>query len=162
MSNGVQNRNAEFEISITPSQSDLTESQFAALTYAPVCCLSELPEFSSEAELISANCIDGTKLRGLGADSDSDFTLSVFYQSDCEGQDELRDLAEAKDGISYAVRKVYSDGVTGVTTPTTVYARVIWTGFNDGGGGIEDFVTHTFTGAVVQGPLFVKPGPVSP
>lgn len=160
-SGGVQNRNAAFEICLTPQASDLTDNQFDQLTYVDVCCLSELPEFGSEAELISANCIDGTKLVGVGADSDADFTLSVFYMSDCEGQDELRDMALAKDGVAYAVRKVYSDGVTGTTSPTTVYARVVWTGFNDGGGGIDDFVTHTFTGAIRQGPVFVKAAAIS-
>lgn len=158
---GVQNRNAAFEICLTPQPDDLTEVQFSALTYVDVCCLSELPEFASEAEMISANCIDGTKLVGVGADSDTDFTLSVFYMEDCEGQDELRDMALAKDGVAYAVRKVYSDGVATVSTPTTVYARVVWTGFNDGGGGIDDFVTHTFTGAIRQGPVFVKTAAIS-
>lgn len=158
---GVQNRGAKFEICITPQPTDLTEAAFAALAYVDVCCVSELPEFSVEANLLTENCIDGTRLQGVGADEATDFEVSVFYMANCAGQGNLRTIAMAKDGQAYAVRKVYSDG-NASQTATTVYARVIFTGFNDGGGGIDEFVTHTFSGAVQQDPVFVAPAPITP
>lgn len=160
MANGVQNRGAKFQICTTAQPNDLTANAFAALTYEDVCCVQELPEFSVEANLLSENCISGERITGVGADEATDFEVTAFYMADCEGQEDLRDIAMAKDGQAYAVRKVYSDGVSGVSTATTVYARVIWTGFSDGGGGIDDFVIHTFSGAVQQDPIFVSPAAV--
>lgn len=158
---GVQNRGAKFEICTTPQPTDLNEAAFKVLSFVDVCCVSELPEFSVEANLLTENCIDGTRLQGVGADESTDFEVSVFYMADCAGQGSLRTIAMAKDGQAYAVRKIYSDG-SPTKTPTTVYARVIFTGFNDGGGGIDDFVTHTFSGAVQQDPIFVAPTNITP
>ena len=63
-----------------------------------------------------------------GADEDSDFEVTWFYDPDCAGQDNLREFGLAKSSQAYAVRKIYADAVAGVTTPTYVYARVIFSG----------------------------------
>lgn len=153
-------RGQKFEVCITPQTDDLTQSEFEALTYIPICCLQETPELSSSANIISENCISGERIRGVGADEDSDFELTWFYDKDCVGQDEVRDFGLAKSSTAYAVRKIYADGVTGVTTPSYAYARVIFSGYTDNGIGIDDVQTQTVMGSVVQGPLFVKPEPV--
>lgn len=153
-------RGQTFQVCITPQTEDLTLTDFAGLVYVDVCCLQETPEFSSEANIISENCISGEKIRGVGADDDSDFEVTFFYDNACVGQDNLRTLGLAKSSLSYAVRKVYNDGVPTVSTPTTVYARVIFSGFVDAGIGIDDVQTQTVSGSVVQGPLFVKPAPI--
>lgn len=155
--NGTQIRGQQFQICTTPQPSDLTAVQFAALTYVDICCLQETPDFSVEANILTENCIDGRRLVGVGADEASEMEVSFFYMADCPGQDALRALAMAKTNVPYAIRKVYSDGVPGVSTPTTVYARVIISGFTDNGGSLEDFQTHTVGGSVVQDPIFVKP-----
>ena len=142
---------------------DLTPVQFAALVYEEVCCMQEMPEFSQEANILTANCISGERFTGIGADEGTDFTASYFYVADCDGQDDIRALAQSVTSNQYyAVRKQYADGVAGVTTPTTVYALVLFSGFTDGGGGIEDEQTHTVTGTIQQGPVIVKPAPVGP
>lgn len=142
---------------------NLTPTQFAALVYEDVCCMQEMPEFSQEANILTANCISGERFTGIGADEGTDFTASYFYVADCEGQDDIRALAQTVTSTNYyAVRKQYADGVAGTTTPTTVYALVLFSGFTDGGGGIEDEQTHTVTGTIQQGPVIVKPAPVGP
>lgn len=153
-------RGQAFQVCTTAQNSVLDATQFGALTYVPVCCLQETPEMSSEANIISENCISGERIRGVGADEDSDFEVTWFYDSACAGQDSLRTFGLAKSSSTYAVRKVYADGVAGTTTPTYVYARVIFSGYTDSGIGIDDVQTQGVMGSVVQGPLTVKPAPV--
>lgn len=150
----------QFQVCVTPQNDDLTPVQFAALTYVDVCCLDETPEFSSESNIISETCISGERIRGVGASEDSDFTVSWYYDSGCSGQDTLRGFGQAGTGATYAVRKVYADGVSGVTTPTTIYARVIFSGYTNAGIGIDDVQSESVTGSVVQGPVVVKPASV--
>ena len=149
-----------FQVCITPQGTDLTPIQFAALTYQDVCCLQETPEFSAESNMISETCISGERIRLIGAPEDSDFEVSWFYDSGCVGQDSLRTIGLSKTSLAYAVRKVYADGVTGVTTPTTVYARVIFSGYTDAGIGTDDVQGQSVSGSIVQGPVFIKPAPV--
>ena len=153
-------RGQAFQVCVTPQDSDLTVVQFAALTYVDVCCLQETPEFSVEANIITENCISGERIVGVGADDGTDFEVTWFYDSECVGQDNLRTIGTAKSSQSYAVRKVMADGVTGVSTPTTLYARVIFSGYSHGGIGIDDVQTETVSGSVLQGPIIVKPAPV--
>lgn len=155
-------RGQTFQVCVTPQNADLNASAFAGLTYVDVCCLSETPEFAAEANIISENCISGDKIRLVGADEDSDFEVSWYYDSACTGQGSLRTLGLAKSSNAYAVRKVYNDGVATVTTPTTLYARVIFSGYTNAGIGIDDVQTESVTGSIVQGPLFVAPAPITP
>lgn len=157
---GVSFRDFKFGVCTTEQPSDLNAVGFGGLTYVDVCCLAEVPEFSSQLNVITENCIDGSRLTALGADEPADGELTVFYVDNCLGQEELRDMALAKDGKIYAVQKLYSDGVSGVTTPTVEYARVMFTGFTSGSGGIEDFVQHTFSFTIQQGPLLVEPASI--
>ena len=161
MANAVGNRGTVVSICATAQQPTLTAAQFAALTYVEICCTEEVPEFSSEANMVTSNCISGERLSWAGADAESDLEIVYYYQSSCVGQATLRGLALAKNGQSYAVKKVLNDGVAGTTTPTTSYALVVLGGFSDGGGGIDDAVMHTVSGSLIQGPVFVAPTPIS-
>lgn len=153
-------RGQDFQVCVTPQNTVIDAAGFAALTYVSVCCLQETPEFSSEANIISENCISGERIRGVGADADADFEVTWFYDNECAGQDNLRTFGLAKASTAYAVRKVYADAVAGVTTPTYVYGRVIFSGYTDSGIGIDDVQTQTVMGSVIQGPLTVKPAAV--
>lgn len=149
-------RGQQFQVCTTAQNDELDASEFGALTYVDVCCIQETPELSSEANIIAENCISGERIRGVGADTDTDFEVTWFYDNACTGQDNLRTFGLAKSSTAYAVRKVYADGVSGVTTPTYVYARVIFSGYKDSGIGIDDVQTQGVMGTVVQGPLVVK------
>lgn len=149
-----------FQVCVTPQSADLNAAAFAMLTYVDVCCLDETPEFSSESNIISETCISGERIRGVGSAEDSDFTVSWYYDSGCAGQDALRGLGQAGTGLTYAMRKVYADGASGVTTPTTIYVRGIISGYTNSGIGIDDVQSESVTGSIVQGPLVVKPAAV--
>lgn len=153
-------RGQQFQVCVTAQTGDLDAAGFGALTYVDVCCLQETPELSSEANIISENCISGERIRGVGADNDTDFEVTWFYDNACTGQDNLRTFGLAKSSVTYAVRKAYADGVAGVTTPTYVYARVIFSGYMDSGIGIDDVQTQGVMGSIVQGPITVKPAAV--
>lgn len=153
-------RGQKFEVCVTPQSGDLTAVQFAALTYIEVCCLNETPEMAAEANIISENCISGEKIRLVGADEDGDFEVGWYYDSACAGQNTLRTLGLAKTSQTYAVRKVYADGVAAVTTPTTIYARVIFSGYTNAGIGVDDVQSESVAGSIVQGPVFVGPASI--
>lgn len=159
MADKVAGRAQKFEICTTPQTSDLTAVQFAALTYIEVCCLQDTPTLASTNSIISEDCISGEKIRLVGASEDSDIEVVYFYDSACAGQTSLRGLGLAATRSAYAVRKVYGDG-TSATTPSTDYARVIFSGFSDDGVGIDDVQTHTVSGSIIQGPVFVAPAPI--
>lgn len=156
--NGVQNKGIELQISVAaPQNEDLTASEFEALVYIDICCASELPEFGRETEFLSEHCISGEEVIGVGAATGMETEVSYFYRSDCAGQNFLRNNEGGID--AYAVRKVYPDA-TPTTTATTVYTRVRLGGWNDGGGGVDDFVTHTSSWKIAQDPILVAPEPI--
>ncbi len=158
--NGVQNKGILLEISIAaPQNNDLTASEFAALTYVPICCASELPEFGNETEFLSEHCISGEEIIGVGASTGMETEVSYFYRASCQGQQFLREnsVSGSTDMLNaYAVRKVYPDG-TDDATPSTIYSRVMIGAWSDGGGGVGDFVTHTSSWKMAQDPVFVEP-----
>lgn len=160
MADKISGRGQLFQVCVTPQNSDLTNVQFASLTYVDVCCLDETPEFSTEANIISENCISGERIRLPGAPEDSDFEVSWFYDSGCAGQTQLRNLGIAASQNMYAVRKVFADGIAGTRTPTTIYARVVFSGYTNAGIGIDDVQSESVSGAIVQGPVVVLPAAI--
>lgn len=151
-----------FQVCITAQPSDLTPSAFAALDYVDVCCLEEGVEFSFNSNIISATCMSGQRVRLVGAPEDSDFEVTFMSDNSCAGQETIRNFGLAQSNNIYAVRKVLSDGVAGVTTPTTIYARAIFSGYTHNGVGVDDVQTETVTGSVVQGPIYVEPAAITP
>lgn len=160
MANGIQNKGVKLEISTAlPQNADLTAVQFAALTYVEICCVSELPEFGQETEWLSEHCISGEEIVGIGAGTGMEIDIPYFYMSGCAGQSFLRTQGLSPTLNAYAIRKVYPDA-TSPATPTTVYSRVRIGAWNDGGGGVDDFITHTASAKIVQNPVFVAPAPI--
>lgn len=157
--NGVQNKGIMLQISVAaPQNVDLTEAQFKALTYIEICCPTELPEFGNETEILSEHCISGEEVVGIGAATGIETEVAYFYRDACAGQNFLRN--NSKDNInSYAVRKIYPDG-TPTKTASTIYSRVMLKAWNDGGGDVSGFITHTSSWKIMQSPIFVTPAPI--
>ena len=157
MAQGLINKGTGVQICATPQNATLDAAAFAALTYIDICCLTEMPTVGEEAEVASEFCIDGTEQTAVGASTGSEFDLSVFYKSDCVGQDELRDAAGTQD--SYAIRIVRPDA-TVTTTATTIYVRAQITSKMFGSGGVNDFIADVYGAKITQSPIFVKPAAV--
>src|SRR5690606_39147449 len=146
-------------ISLTPENEDLTQSEFEAIAWVPVCCPATSPSFSEEAEIVSEHCISGEEVSAVGASTGAETELSVFYQHDCEGQDIVRNAFGGSS--AYAMMKDYGDSPNpSTTTSTVIYTRVLVTGWTDGGEGVNDFITHDFNLKIVQPPILVKPEPI--
>ena len=146
----------QLEVCATPQPNTLTQTEFEALEYIPVCCPQTAPSFSEEAEIVEEFCISGEAVVGIGAASGAETDLVVFYQPDCEGQDVVREAFGGN--IILAFRKVYADSPNpATTTNTTIYARAMVTSQGDNDGSVNDFITNTFTLKLVQPPILVKP-----
>lgn len=154
MAEGYLVKGSTVWISPTPMNEDLTQAEFEAIPWVPVCCPATSPSFSEEAEVVSEHCISGEEVSAVGASTGAETELSVFYQHDCEGQDIVRDSFGGID--AYAYKKEYNDAPAGMTN-TTIYTRALVTGWTDGGEGVNDFITHDFTLKIVQPPILVKP-----
>lgn len=159
--NGIINKGSTLAICATPQNEDLTEAQFAALAWVDICCPTELPTFMQESEIVSEFCISGEEITAVGASTGAETELTVFYMADCVGQDHLRTAFAANQNstVAYAVRKQLPDGVTGESTATTVYSRILVTSRSvaGNGGGVNDLVTDTYGWKIVQPPILVKP-----
>ena len=157
----VQIKETTLQISTAlPQNEDLTATEFAALTYVDICCPQSLPEFGQETEFLSEHCISGEEITGVGVSTGMETEVPYFYQADCAGQTFLRENVGGHN--AYAMRKVYPDGVAGVTTATTIYTRVKIGGWSDGGGDVDGFHTFTSSLKMAQDPVFVAPAAVTP
>lgn len=146
----------QLEVCVTPQPDTLTQTEFEALTYVPVCCPQTAPSFSEEAEIVEEFCISGEAVVGVGAASGAETELVVFYQADCNGQDIVRNAFGGS--VILAFRKVYADSPNeATTTNTTVYARAMVTSRGDNEGSVNEFITNSFTLKLVQPPILVKP-----
>lgn len=139
-------------VSSVPQPEDLTQLEFEALTWELICCPNSAPQFGQEAEVISEFCISGEEVTFVGASSGMETEVSVYYDSECEGQQILRSGYEK----AYAFKKTYGDG-TSTTTPTTVYTRALITTQPDTEGEINDIASHVYGMKLTQPPIFVLP-----
>lgn len=154
----IENKGTRLYVCATPQNTDLTAAQFAALVWSEVCCLTDVPALGESYAAITAMCMDGTKLSGVGSAEDATFDASVFYQAGCAGQKTLRDNTGSVD--NYAFKLERADG-TATQTPTTIYVRAKLTGKSLGSnGGADEFTADTYTQTISQGPLFVEPQPI--
>lgn len=162
MAEGYLVRGSTVWVSPTPMNDELTQAEFEAIEWVPVCCPATSPSFSEEAEIVSEHCISGAEVVAVGASTGAETELSVFYQHDCEGQDIVRNAFGGSASMNaYAYKKEYSDSPNPATTTNTIiYTRALVTGWTDGGEGVNDFITHDYTLKIVQPPILVKPEPV--
>ena len=163
MANGLIYLGATIGICTTPQNADLTQVEFAALTYAEICCPTEIPEVMEEAEIISEFCISGEEQTARGASAGAETEIPYYYKPTCAGQTALRNAygAIGTSNQAYAFKITLNDGVTGVTTPTTIYFRAIVTSKALlTGGGVNDLVTSSAGIKIAQPPILVLPAPV--
>lgn len=146
----------QLEVCVTPQPDTLTQTEFEALVYIPVCCPQTAPSFSEEAEIVEEFCISGEAVVGIGAASGAETELVVFYQDDCQGQDVVRNAFGGN--VVLAFRKIYNDSPNpATTTSTTIYARAMVTSWGDNEGSVNEFITNSYTLKLVQPPILVKP-----
>jgi hypothetical protein len=148
-------RSSTLAICTTPQASDLTASQYAALTWVPIGSIVTMPDFGVTDNIVSQDYVNtdvSQKRKGFRMASDTE--IVVGRDHDDLGQDALRAAAATR--LNYAFRMQSSDG-TPTLTPTTRYSRGIVGGPNFTGGGGEDFDNETFQLGLNQAPVIVEP-----
>lgn len=158
MAVGLINKGAKISVCITPQATqDLTAITFAALSYVEICCPTEIPEISEEANMLSQFCISGIEKTAVGTQTGSEFDIAFMYEAGCTGQDTLRGAAGTQN--SYAFKIERADGKA-TQTPTIIFLQAMVGGWAYGGGAPDDFVSDTASLKISQKPIMVKPVPI--
>lgn len=155
MAVGLINKGAKVSVCVTPQTTqDLTPTAYAALAYIEICCPTEIPEISEEANMLSQFCISGIEKTAVGTQTGAEFDISFMYEAGCVGQDVLREAAGTQN--SYAFKIERADG-SATQTPTTIFLQAMVGGWTYGGGGPDDFVSDVASLKISQKPILVKP-----
>lgn len=158
MAVGLINKGAKISVCVTPQATqDLTPVAYAGLTYIEICCPTEIPEISEEANMLSQFCISGIEKTAVGTQTGAEFDISFLYEDDCVGQDTLRAAAGTQN--SYAFKIERADGSPS-QTPSIIYLQAMVGGWTYGGGAPDDFVSDVASLKISQKPILVKPTPI--
>lgn len=150
------NANGKFFFCTTPQASDLTKDQFEALTWVEVKNVGKLPESGSTTNTVKYDTIDtNVTQKAKGVSDAGGGNLEVAYTPDDAGQAALRQAAQTN--YMYATKRELNDAPDDKHTNTVFYNRGIISGPTHSGGGVEDFVTETFTIANNQIEVVVPP-----
>ncbi|QHJ77043.1 hypothetical protein [uncultured Bartonella sp.] len=150
------NANGKFYICTTPQPSDLTKEQFEALEWTKIEEVGKLPESGSSTNIIKYDTIDTTVTqKAKGVTDAGGGSLEVAYTPDAPGQQALRKIAG--NNYMYATKREVNDAPDENHTNSVFYNRGLITGPVRSGGGVEDFITETYTIANNQLEIVVPP-----
>lgn len=154
------NAGGKFYICETPQSKDITKSEFEALTWVEITNIGQLPESGSNTNIVNYDTID-TKVtqKGKGVTDAGTGTLEVAFVGDDAGQVALRKAANTN--FNYATKRELTDAPDSSHTNTIFYNRGLITGPTHSGGGVEDFVTETYTFANNQQEIVVAPAAIA-
>lgn len=151
------NSGGKFYISPTPQPKDLTQTQFEAITdWIEVTNVGQLPESGPSTNLVNYDTIDtDVTQKSKGVTDAGSGTLECAIVTDDAGQIALR--AAALTNFDYATKRELPDAPDANHSNTVFYNRGKITGPTHSGGGVEDFVTETFTFGYNQREIVVAP-----
>lgn len=144
------NKDGTLSICATPQAGELTQTEFAALTYVEIDRIGSMPQFGDETELVSMNYYGKESTlhrKSFKTGIASEITMGQNLAD--AGQAIL--LTASNSPSYYAVKRVYTSGIV-------TYALVLVNGFTDSGG--EGGVAETYTVPIqvtVQSPIVVQP-----
>jgi len=147
-----------FEVCATPQQDNLTEAEFAALTYVRVSGVGNFGETGSSTNILTYDTWDDeVTQKGKGMTNAGDPELEVRYDPTDPGQVILRTMAETT--FNYAFRVVGNDKPDNDpgSTPTIRYNRGLVTGPRQPNGRNEDFQLDIFGLGLNQKQITVPP-----
>ena len=150
------NANGAFYFCKTPQPNDLTKEQFEALEWIKIEEVGKLPESGSSTNIIKYDTIDTTVTqKAKGVTDAGGGTLEVAYNGTAPGQKALREVAG--NNYNYATKREVNDAPDENHTNSVFYNRGLITGPVRSGGGVEDFITETYTIANNQLEIVVPP-----
>ena len=150
------NSGGKFYICSTPKPSDLTKSQYEALTWIEVGNIGTLPESGSNTNVVNYDTVDtDVTQKQKGITDAGTGTLEVARLATDVGQVALRTAGGTK--FYYAFKRELTDAPDETYSNTIYYNRGLVTGPVHNGGKAEDFVIETFTLGYVQKEIVVNP-----
>ncbi|TGR55704.1 hypothetical protein EN794_004695 [Mesorhizobium sp. M00.F.Ca.ET.151.01.1.1] len=149
------NAGSKLYICATPKNADLTETEFAALTFVQVKKVGSIGERGINTNIVQYDTLDTlVALKGKGITNAGDPQVEVAEDLTDPGQVALRAAGAPNVPDAYAFKVERADG-------SVEYLRGLVTGPNVPGGRNEDFILNTFTLALNQAPITV-PAPATP
>ena len=150
------NANGAFYFCKTPQPKDLTREQFETLEWIKVEEVGKLPESGSSTNIIKYDTIDTTVTqKAKGVTDAGGGSLEVAYNADAPGQKALREVAG--NNYNYATKRELNDAPDEKHTNSVFYNRGLIAGPIRSGGGVDDFLTDTYTIANNQLEIVVPP-----
>lgn len=148
MAEAITHSGGTVSIATVPQNQNLTETEFAALTYVEIANVGNLGERGPNTNIVTW---DGWNTdvaqKGKGITNAGDPVLEVARDLSDPGQIALAAAGLDKSG-NYALKVDYPDG-------SVQYLRGLVTGPTEPGGRNEDFVLHNYTIALNQRPIDV-------
>ena len=141
----------------TPQEDDLTEAEFAALTWVQVSGVGSVGETGSNTNILTYETWDDEVVqKGKGLTDAGSPDIEVARDPDDAGQIILRAAAETN--FSYALKIEGTDAPPGAnSTPTIRYNRGLVTGPREPNGRNEDFDLEIFGTGLQQKQIKVAP-----
>ena len=137
------NQGGSIYICATPQNSDLTQTQFEALTWVEIGKVVTMPQIGITTNIVQREYVN-TEIsqKQKGVKSGNDTEIVVGNDSTDAGQDALRAASLTKN--NYAFKRVYNEITGNGFNPTIRYFRALVSDPTDAGGGVEDFEGDTF------------------
>ncbi|AZR23483.1 MULTISPECIES: hypothetical protein [Xanthomonas] len=155
MAEAQTNSGSKLYICATPQNSDLTKTQFEALTYVQVKKVGSVGERGLTTNIVTYDTWDtAVSLKGKGISNAGDPEVEMARDLADPGQIAMRAAGQPTVTSAYALKVERPSG-------EIEYLRGLVTGPRTPGGRNEDFVLHVYSLALNQVPVEV-PAPVTP
>ncbi|MCD0280460.1 hypothetical protein JWH04_16240 [Xanthomonas melonis] len=155
MAEAQTNSGSKLYICATPQNSDLTKTQFEALTYVQVKKVGSVGERGLTTNIVTYDTWDtAVSLKGKGISNAGDPEVEMARDLADPGQIAMRAAGQPTVTSAYALKVERPSG-------EIEYLRGLVTGPRTPGGRNEDFVLHVYSLALNQVPIEV-PAPVTP
>jgi hypothetical protein len=147
------------EIDFTSDSTAIAD--FEADTYVEIKKISNIGEFGRSANIVQFPLIAEEFVeKSKGTRNAGDPAIVCARSSSDPGQVAVR-LAE-RTKFFYNFKLSLPDAINEMYTDTVVYFRALVGGIPNQLGGVEDFITETYTLAIYPGPVFVESALISP
>ncbi|GLI23489.1 hypothetical protein GGQ86_002973 [Xanthobacter flavus] len=133
----------------------LNQAAFQALTYVEIKGVGNRGDFGADTNIVNYDTFaDEVTQKAKGITDAGNLDIEVARLFDDAGQVAMRAAALTK--FNYAIKIEFSDAPSDAYDNTVVYCAGIITGPVLNGGGVEDFVTETYTVGFNQLPVTVE------
>lgn len=151
----MANTFAGAKIAIGSTAAAVTQTDFESDSYVNIDSVSNMGEIGAAANVLTFPIVtDDFVQKSKGTRNAGDPVLVVGRDSSDPGQIALR--AAEKTRFFYNFRLELQDAENELMTNTVMYFRALVVGVTNQLGGVEDFVTESYTLGIYPGPLIIE------